>query len=146
MPKEKQIAANIIDILNEGKEWDRVSLKAKVIQKEEAIQVGSKKLKLAVATVADSTASIPLDIWEEHIQSIDIGKVYLTEPLQVRIWSNKKKLATQKKDQHYANKRRPRTKRCRNTNTRNHRTTRNHHGEKLQENSKVRQVQQMPGL
>lgn len=97
VPEEKQIATNIIDILNEGKEWDRVSLKAKVIHKEEAIQVGSKKLKLAVATVADSTASIPLDIWQEHIQSIEIGKVYLMEPLQVRIWSNKKKLATQKK-------------------------------------------------
>ena len=97
VPEEKQIATNIIDILNEGKEWDRVSLKAKVIHKEEAIQVGSKKLKLAVATMANSTASIPLDIWEEHIQSIEIGKVYLMEPLQVRIWSNKKKLATQKK-------------------------------------------------
>ena len=51
-----------------------------------------------------------------------------------------------KEDQHYTNKRRPRTNLCRNTNTRNHRTTRNHHGEKLHENSKVRQVQQMPGL
>ena len=96
VPEEKKITTNIIEILNEGKEWDRVSLKAKVIQKEDAIQVGSKKLKLAVATVADSTASIPLDIWEEHIQSIEIGKVYLMEPLQVRVWSNKKKLATQK--------------------------------------------------
>lgn len=38
-----------------------------VIQKEEAIQVRSKKLKLAVATVPDSPASIPLDILEEHI-------------------------------------------------------------------------------
>ena len=56
-----------------------------------------EEVKLAVATVADSTASIPLDTWEEHIQSIEIGKVYLMEPLQVRIWSNKKKLATQKK-------------------------------------------------
>ena len=40
VPEEKQIATNIIDKLNEGKEWDRVSLKAKVIQKKEAIQVG----------------------------------------------------------------------------------------------------------
>lgn len=90
VPEEKQIATNIIDILNEGKEWDRVSLKAKVIQKEEAIQVGSKKLKLAVATVADLTASIPLDIWEEHIQRIEIGQVYLMEPLQVRVWPTKR--------------------------------------------------------
>ena len=136
MPEEKQIATNIIDILNEGKEWDRVSLRAKVIHKEQAIHVGSKKLKMAIATVADSTASILLDIWEEHIQSIEIGKMYLMEPLQVRIWSNKKKSGNPK-DQHYANKRRPRTKRCRNTNTRNYQTTRNHHGETLQENSKV---------
>ena len=97
VPEEKQIATNIIDILNEGKEWDRVSLTAKVIQKEEAIQVGSKKLKLAVATVVDSTGSIPLDIWEEHIQSIEIGKVYFMEPLQVRYGLTKKKLATKKK-------------------------------------------------
>ena len=97
VPEEKQIATNIINILNEGKEWDRVSLKAKVIQKAAAIQVGSKKFKLAVATVADLTASIPLDIWEEHIQRIGIGQVYLMEPMQVRLWSNKKKLATQKK-------------------------------------------------
>ena len=66
VPEENQIATNIIDILNEGKEWDRVSLKAIVIQKEQAIQVELKKLKLAVATVANSTALIPLDIWEEH--------------------------------------------------------------------------------
>lgn len=72
-------------------------MQAKVIQKEEAIQVESKKLNLTNTTVADSTASIPLDIWEEHIQHIEIGQVYLMEPLQVRVWSNKKKLATQKK-------------------------------------------------
>ena len=47
--------------------------------------------------MADSTASILLDIWEEHIQRNEIGQVYLMEPLQVRVWSNKKKLATQKK-------------------------------------------------
>lgn len=140
VPEEKQIATNIIDILNEGKEWDRVSLKAKVIQKEEAIQVESKKVKLAVATVADLTASIPFDIWEKHIQRIEIGQVYLMEPLQ------QKEPGNPKEDQHYANKRRPRTKGCRNTNTRNHRTTRNYHGKTLQENSKVRQVQQVPGL
>ena len=65
MPEGKQIATNIIDILNEGKEWDRVSLKAKVILKEEAIQVGSKKLKLTVATVADSTVTIRKDLAEK---------------------------------------------------------------------------------
>ena len=97
VPEEKQIATNKINIINKGKEWDRVSLKAKVIQKAAAIQVGSKELKLAVATVADFTASIPLDIWEEHIQRIEIRQVYLMEPMKVRVWSNKKKLATQKK-------------------------------------------------
>ena len=91
MPEEKQIATNIIDTLNIGKEWDRVSSKVKAIQKEEAIQVRSKKLKLAKTTVADSTALIPLDMWEEHIQSIEIGKVYFMEPLQVRIWFKKKR-------------------------------------------------------
>lgn len=39
VPEEKQIATNIIDTLNRGKEWDRVSSKVKAIQKEEAIQV-----------------------------------------------------------------------------------------------------------
>ena len=68
-------------------------LKSESNPKEEAIQVGSKKLKLPVATVADLTASIPLDIF----QCIEIRKVYLMESLQVRVWSNKKKLATQKK-------------------------------------------------
>jgi len=90
--------------MGQSKEWD------KVIQKEEPIQVESKRLKLAVATMADSTASILLDIWEEHIQSIEIGKVYLMKPLQVRIWSNKKKTGNLEEDQHYAIKRRPRTK------------------------------------
>ena len=47
VPEEKQIATNIIDILNKGKERDRVSFKVKVTLKEEAIQVGSKKLKLS---------------------------------------------------------------------------------------------------
>lgn len=57
-----------------------------------------------------------------------------------------KETGNPKEDQHYANKRTSRTKRCRNTNTKNHRTTSNPHGETLQKNSKVRQVQQMPGL
>ena len=143
VPEEKQIATNIIDKLNEGKEWDRVSLKAKVIHKEEAIQIGSKKLKLAVATVADSTASIPLDIWEEHIQSIEIGKVYLMEPLQVRIWSNKEKLATQKKT-NITQIKEDQELNCRNSNTRNHRTTRNPHGETLQETQKFDKFSKCP--
>ena len=119
VPEEKQIATNIINIINKSKEWDRVSLKAKVIQKAAAIQVGSKKLKLAVATVADLTAWIPLDIWEEHIQRIEIRQVYLMEPMKVKGMVQQKETGNPKEDQHYANKRRPRTKRCRNTNTRN---------------------------
>lgn len=91
VPEEKQIATNIIDTLNKRQRM------GKSFQKEKAIQVRSKKLKLAITTVADSTALIPLDRWEEYIQSIEIGKVYFMEPLQVRIWFNKQKLATQKK-------------------------------------------------
>ena len=37
------------------------------------------------ASVADLSAEIPIDIWEEHINQIEMGKTYEFSPLQVKV-------------------------------------------------------------
>ena len=46
--------------------------------------VGAKQLKLAEASFADSTGTILVDLWEQHIPMIEKGKVYRISPIQVR--------------------------------------------------------------
>ncbi|XP_067042635.1 uncharacterized protein [Acropora muricata] len=46
------------------------------------------------AVLGDVTATIPLDLWESHIDKVQQGLVYTFTNLQVRVWSGKKKLST----------------------------------------------------
>jgi ssDNA-binding replication factor A large subunit len=52
---------------------------------------------LAEATFTDSTGSIPLDLWEDHIAILKSGKCYKMTSVQVKVWSNRKKITTTKK-------------------------------------------------
>ena len=54
-----------------------VTLGSKVVRVGGISTVGAKQLKLAETTFADSTGSIVVDIWEQHIPMIENGKVYL---------------------------------------------------------------------
>ena len=67
-----------MDILNTNKEWDVVSLRGKIISLNEEREVGSprKRYNLVEAVVADESGSIPLDIWEDHINQITQGKLF----------------------------------------------------------------------
>lgn len=87
----------IIEVLNDTKEWANVTIKGKITRSSETRVVGKNKLKLAEAVIADETAYIPIDIWEEHIPLIAQDKVYTLKSVQLRIWAGKKKLSTTKK-------------------------------------------------
>lgn len=71
------------DILKSGQEFDNVTVCAKVVSLGEQRIVGHKQLRLVTATFADLTASIHVDIWEQHIDKIHLGTVYRITPLQV---------------------------------------------------------------
>ena len=75
-------------------EWDNVTLSGKVVRVWDTSTVGAKQLKLAETTFADSTGTIVVDIWEQHIPMIENGKVYRITSVQVRSWARKKKLST----------------------------------------------------
>ena len=85
---------SIEDILSCSNEWDNVTLSGKVVCVGDISTVGAKQLKVAETTFADSTGSIVVDIWEQHIPMIENGKVYRVTPVQVRSWAGKKKLST----------------------------------------------------
>ena len=87
----------ILDLLNEAKEWATVSVKGKITKMKEPRIVGKNKLKLCETQIADESAHIPLDIWEDHVSSVAKGEVYEFQSLQLRVWSGKKKLSTTQK-------------------------------------------------
>lgn len=93
MPSRTQ-PVSIEDILSRTNEWENVTLSGKVVRVGEISTVGAKQLKLAETTFADSTGTIVVDIWEQHIPMIENGKVYRIAPVQVRSWAGKKKLST----------------------------------------------------
>ena len=46
------------------------------------------------ATLSDTTGSIPLDVFEEHIPNIKQGQSYTLTNIQLKIWSGRKKVST----------------------------------------------------
>ena len=72
-------------------------VRGKITQINETTVIGSKRLKLCQTLNTDATASIPLDIWKDHIQTLTLGSVYTFSPLQVRVWGGRKKLTTVKR-------------------------------------------------
>lgn len=91
----KQDPTTILQILNSKKEWDNVVVTAKVTQLNEKIAAGRNKLNLSEAILADESGSMPIDIWEACIEkAVSLGALFTFRPLQVRVWSGKKKLST----------------------------------------------------
>ena len=67
----------ILDILNTHKEWDVVTVRGKILNVKDQRSVGSprKRLTLMEAVLGDVTATIPLDLWESHIDKVQQGKL-----------------------------------------------------------------------
>jgi hypothetical protein len=81
-------------VLNVNHPWDVVTVRGKITIKKETTTVGSKRLNLSEAVLADDTASMPLDLLEDNIHKVTEGQVYSLSNLQLRLWSGKKKLST----------------------------------------------------
>ena len=83
----KHEPSTLLDILNTHKEWDVVSVRGKILNVKDRRSVGSprKRLNLMEAVLGDVTATIPLDLWESHIDKVQQGKllkvyIYFTNP------------------------------------------------------------------
>ena len=85
---------SLLQILNSKKEWDNVVVTAKVTQLNEKIAVGGNKLNLSEPILANESDSMPIDIWEASIEKVSLGGLFTFRPLQVCVWSGKKKLST----------------------------------------------------
>ena len=83
----------IADILSSSSEWDCVTLYGKAVYIS-ASNVVSTNLQVAEVIFADNSGIIKVDLWEENISKVEVGKVYQISPIQVRVWSNAKKLST----------------------------------------------------
>ena len=86
--------SSIKEILESREEWENVSMCGKAVHVGEMSVVGAKKLKLVQCTFADTTGSIQVDIWQDHIPLVESGKVYTMGNLHVRVWSGIKKVST----------------------------------------------------
>ena len=91
-PSAKQDPISILEVPNSNKEWDNVVLTGKMTQIKEPI--GKNKLNLCECILANSSASIHMDVWEENIQKVSLGNCFTFRALQVRVWAGKKKLST----------------------------------------------------
>lgn len=89
--EEKRTAVReIIENFNEG---DLMSIHGKVVGVAEPAVTKSRGLKVASALFADETGKIELDLWEDHISAVEVGRVYTISPVQVRRWLGKKKVS-----------------------------------------------------
>jgi hypothetical protein len=93
-PSAKQDPISILEVLNSKKEWDNVVLTGKMTQIKEPVVIGKNKLNLCECILANSSASIHMDVWEENIQKVSLGNCFTFRALQVRVWAGKKKLST----------------------------------------------------
>ena len=84
---------SIADIMSSCSEWDCITLYGKVVHIG-ASNVVSSNLQVAEVIFADNSGIIKVDLWEENISKVEVGKVYQISPIQVRVWSNAKKLST----------------------------------------------------
>lgn len=96
LPEDNKEPVSILDIFNTHKEWDMMTLQGKIAQLKDSESVGSpqKHLQLAQAMFTDPTGSIALGIWEDHISTVSIGKLYEMIHVQLKVWSGKKKIST----------------------------------------------------
>ena len=93
-PNEMPYTTSIGEILSSCSEWDSVTLCGKAIRINESTNVASGNLTVAQALFTDTTGIIKVDLWEQNISKVEIGNVYQISPVQVRVWSDTKKLST----------------------------------------------------
>lgn len=82
-----------LDKLDEAPE-DKLTIFCKVLKLSETKIVGQAKYKVANGTIADDTAQITLDVWNNLIPQIQENKVYKFTHLIVRFWNGVRKLTT----------------------------------------------------
>lgn len=72
-------------------DWELISFSGKVLKKNQPTTVG--ELRVADTTVADSTGTLTVSLWERAIEMVETSKVYNFGPIQVRSWNGIKKLS-----------------------------------------------------
>ncbi len=84
----------IRSLLESCNKWDCVTLYAKAVHTNPSTVVNNTNLEVAEAVFADNSGIIKVDLWEQNISKVEVGKVYQISPIQVRVWCDAKKLST----------------------------------------------------
>lgn len=84
----------VAQILNYSSDQDKVTICGKIVHMCNQELAGRNKLRVARATLADTTGTLASDLWEENIAMIKIRTVYHIAPIQVHVWNKAKKLST----------------------------------------------------
>jgi ribosomal protein L37AE/L43A len=91
----------IQNVLDNADEYDKVNVEGKVFHLHEN-PPNNTNLHLASGLLVDEEATIPIDVWEPHISSIQEINAYAFMSLTVRVWNGKKKVALGRQGKLYA--------------------------------------------
>lgn len=89
-----QKCISVKKILESSEEGDVVSVMGKIANVSDTSTVGSRSLKMAEATLLDTTGEIKISMFEENIASIKQGGIYKILNSRVRCRNGVKKLST----------------------------------------------------
>ena len=91
----KPITLNELQSLSQ---YDKVSVKVKVLQVLDIEEVGQEQKKKRDVYVADSTATAKVVLWEQHVNSLEEGNSYQLQNFYVKEFKAKKHLSIPKND------------------------------------------------
>ena len=71
-----------------------MTVEGKIMKKYATTTVGQKKLNLSNSIFVDKTATISVDLWESHIEKVEVGNSYVLIPYKSMPGQEEKPLKT----------------------------------------------------
>lgn len=96
LSSKKSQTKTLKEVAEQGLDMELVTVCVKVLTVEPVKIVGMDKLKLVNAVIADRSATVPLEIWENQVDAISCSGMYRMENLRVRNRNGVKMLGTTK--------------------------------------------------
>ena len=94
IPDMRTIGSPLIPLCNldEYEEYDKVTIRAKVIKVKEPQRIGTGKLKQDIV-IADATGKCSLTLWEAYVNTLQLHKSYQLSRVTVKVFMGKHHLS-----------------------------------------------------